>query len=59
MTEKFKRRFVKDDTLAETKIKYCSKCKEESECLKCGFGKVGGICGNARYECKKCRSIIK
>jgi len=57
MTNKFKRRFVEDDTLA--KIKYCPKCKEEKECIKCGFGEVGGLCGNARYECKKCRSIIK
>jgi len=40
------------------KKKYCKKCKKKQEILKCGFGNVGGLCGNARYECKKCRSVI-
>lgn len=28
----------------------CKYCKEEM--LKCGFGTVGGLCGNARWECR-------
>lgn len=39
------------------KMKYCKKCKKETEHLKCGFGSVGGLCGNARWECKYCRTV--
>lgn len=34
--------------------KYCPKCKRKTEALKCGFGEVGSLSGNARYRCKLC-----
>lgn len=40
-------------------LKYCNKCKKKNEYIKCGFGEVGSLSGNGRYECKICRSIVK
>jgi len=33
---------------------YCKKCKKKTKHLKCGFGNVGGLLGNARYRCLNC-----
>ena len=33
---------------------FCKKCKRKTEHLKCGFGNVGGLLGNARYRCLIC-----
>jgi len=40
----------------DIKLKYCEKCKRKTEHLKCGFGNVGGLIGNARYRCLICKS---
>lgn len=34
--------------------KRCEKCKIKTPHIKCGFGTVGGLCGNARYRCLIC-----
>lgn len=38
--------------------KECPKCKQKTEHIKCGFGEVGGLIGNARYRCLKCGGNI-
>jgi len=35
--------------------KYCKKCKCKREMIKCGFGNVGSLIGNARYRCLNCK----
>jgi len=35
-------------------IRHCNKCKKKTEHLKCGFGKPGSLCGNARWRCLIC-----
>ena len=43
----------------KNKIKYCKKCKKKTEHLRCGFGSVGGLVGNARDECIICRTVYR
>ena len=42
--------------MAKEKLRYCKKCKKKTPYLKCGFGTVGGLTGNARYRCLVCNS---
>lgn len=40
-------------------VKHCNKCQRQMPHICCGFGNVGGLTGNARYECVRCRSVNK
>lgn len=40
----------------DNKLRYCKKCKKKILHLKCGFGNVGSLIGNARYRCLVCKS---
>lgn len=41
--------------MEEKKILFCKKCNKKTEHLKCGFGTPGGLTGNGRYRCLKCK----
>lgn len=41
----------------DEKLKFCKKCLMKTKHIKRGFGSVGGLCGNARWECKSCGEI--
>jgi hypothetical protein len=41
--------------MEDRKIKKCKFCKRKTNHIKRGFGSVGGLTGNARWECLECK----